>query len=167
MMLKWIDLVWEPATEGKRALLVLDSFSAHVTNNVKKRLKEINIVPLVIPGGCTSKIQPLDVCLNKPFKAFCREHWSNYIMTQAEQVTTNKKLKPPQKADVANWVSDALRQLQDRPDMVIHSFTACRISDTTEARPTTLLEGQQYPDSDDEADDNPFTDELDGLDYDL
>ena len=87
-------------------------------------------------------------------------------MTQAEQVTTNKKLKPPQKADVANWVSDALCQLQDRPDMVIHSFTACGISDTTEARPTTLLKGQRYPDSDD-ADDNPFTDELDGLDYDL
>ena len=74
-----------------------------------------------------------------------------------------------QKADVANLVSDALRQFQDRPDMVIHSFTACGISDTTEVCPTTPLEGQQYPDSDDEADDNPFTDELhvDGLDYDL
>ena len=64
-------------------------------------------------------------------------------------------------------MSDALRQLQDRPDMVIHSFTAGGISDRTEARPTTLLEGQQYPDSDDEADDNPFMDELHGLDYDL
>ena len=74
MMLQWIDLVWEPATEGKRALLVLDSFSAHVTNAVKKRLKEINTVPLVIPGGCTSKLQPLDVCINKPFKAFVPEH---------------------------------------------------------------------------------------------
>jgi len=74
VMLKWIDLVWEPATEGKHALLVLDSFSAHVSNDVKKCLKEINTVPLVIPGGCTSKIQPLDICLNKPFKAFCREH---------------------------------------------------------------------------------------------
>ncbi len=29
-MLHWIDLVWEPATESKRALLVLDSFSAHI-----------------------------------------------------------------------------------------------------------------------------------------
>ncbi len=27
MMLKWIDLVWEPATEGQRAMLILDSFS--------------------------------------------------------------------------------------------------------------------------------------------
>ena len=130
MMLRWIDLVWEPATEGKRALLVLDSFSAHVTNDVKKRLKQINTVPLVIPGGCTSKIQPLAVYLNKPFKVFARKHWSDYVMTpQAEQVIATKKLKPPQKADVANWVSDAVRQFQDCPDMVINSFTACGISD--------------------------------------
>ena len=46
MMLQWIDLVWEPATLRKSALLILDSFSAHVTNSVKKRLKEINTVPL-------------------------------------------------------------------------------------------------------------------------
>ena len=97
MMLEWIDLVWEPATEGKRALLVLDSFSAHITNDRKKRLKQINTVPLVIPGGCTSKIQPLDVCLNKPFKAYVRQHWSKYITAQAEQVVSTKKLKPPVK----------------------------------------------------------------------
>jgi len=67
MMLEWIDLVWEPATEGQRAMLILDSFSAHITPAVKQRLKEINTVPVVIPGGCTSKVQPLDVSLNKPF----------------------------------------------------------------------------------------------------
>ena len=169
LMLDWIDLVWEPATERKRALLVLDSFSAHITSDVKKRLKEINTIPIVIPGGCTSKIQPLDVSLNKPFKAFVRKHWSEYIMTQSENVTSNKKLKPPQKADVANWISDAVLQLQDKPDMVINSFSACGISDQAEARPSSLLEGQQYPDSEDEAGDNPFIDnELEGLvsDYD-
>lgn len=133
IMMTWIGLVWEPATEGRHALLVLDSFSAHVTNNVKKRLKEINTVPLVIPGGCTSRIQPLDICLNKPFKAFARKHWSDYVMTQAEQVIVTKMLKPPQKADVADWISDALSQLQDWPDIVKNSFAVCGISNTTES----------------------------------
>ena len=94
MMLEWINVVWEPATEGKHTLLVLDSFGAHVTNDGKKQLKKINTVPLVIPWGCTSKI---DVCLNKPFKSFAKKHWSDYVMAQAEQVTTTKKLKPSQK----------------------------------------------------------------------
>ena len=63
MMLEWIDIVWEPATEGRRAMLVFDSFSAHVTPAVKQKLKDINTVPVVIPGACTSKVQPLDVSL--------------------------------------------------------------------------------------------------------
>ena len=140
----------------ENTLLILDSFSAHITNDVKTSWEEINTVPIVIPGGCTSKVQPLDLCLNKPFKAFVRKHWSEYIITQSEDVTSNKKLKPPQKVDVASWVSDALIQLQDRPDMVTNSFSACGISDEAEVHPSTLLEGRQYPDSDDEAVDNPF-----------
>lgn len=55
LMLEWIDLVWEPATEGQRALLGLDIhvFVAHFTPAVKQKFKEINTVPLAIPGGCT------------------------------------------------------------------------------------------------------------------
>ena len=30
----------------------------------------------VIPGGLTSIVQPLDVCLNKPFKDHLRSKWS-------------------------------------------------------------------------------------------
>ena len=64
MTLEQIDLVWEPAT-GHRALLILDSFLAYITVAIKQKLK-INTVPMVIPGGCTSKVQLLDVSLNKP-----------------------------------------------------------------------------------------------------
>ena len=58
MMFQWIDLVWEPAPEGRRAMLIFDSFSAYITPTVKQKLKDINTVPVVIPGGCTSKVQP-------------------------------------------------------------------------------------------------------------
>lgn len=68
LMLEWIDLVWEPATEGQRTFLVLDAFVAHFTPAVKQKFKEITTVPLAIPGGCTSKLQPLDVSLNKQFQ---------------------------------------------------------------------------------------------------
>ena len=48
--------------------------------------------------------------------------------------------------------------------MVINSFSACGISDTNNTRPTSILEGQDYPDSDE---DNPFADELEEIDYEI
>ena len=133
-------------------MLVLDSFSAHVTPAVKQKLKSINAVPLVIPGGCTSKIQPLDVSLNKPFKSYVRKYWSNFVL---EQPVNIQKLKPPTKQDVAKWVSIALDELQEKPDMVVRSFEACGILRSGNARPAGLLQGQLCDDSEDELDD-PF-----------
>ena len=52
-----------------RSLLVLDSFSAHKTDAVKQRFREKKTDLAVIPGGLTSRLQPLDVLLNKSFKS--------------------------------------------------------------------------------------------------
>jgi transposase-like protein len=70
-MIWWIENVWtQRARRGvnPRSLLVLDSFTAHKTDAVKKRFREKNTDLAVIPGGLTSRLQPLDVSLNKPFK---------------------------------------------------------------------------------------------------
>jgi len=48
---------------------VLDSFRGHTVDNVKNRLIEKNTNIAIIPGGCTSKLQPLDVSINKSFKS--------------------------------------------------------------------------------------------------
>ncbi len=37
-------------------------------DSIKKKLINAKTHQAVIPGGTTSVLQPLDVCLNKPFK---------------------------------------------------------------------------------------------------
>ena len=86
-------------------------------------------------------------------------------MSQAEIVTSNKKLKPPQKEDIANWVSDALHQLQEKSDMIKHSFVVCGISGSAAVHPSTIREGQQYPDTEDETGDNTYDSDEEELDY--
>jgi len=54
------------------SLLVLDSFRGYLVDSVKLRLKEENTTMAVIPGGCTSRLQPLDVAVNKSFKMYLR-----------------------------------------------------------------------------------------------
>ena len=59
--LKWIF----PAFDLSKKLLVWDSFRAHISENTKKVIKSMkNLYTAVIPGGCTSLIQPCDVGIN-------------------------------------------------------------------------------------------------------
>ncbi|RPB05506.1 hypothetical protein L873DRAFT_1797893 [Choiromyces venosus 120613-1] len=53
-------------------LLVLDLFGAHKTEEVLDTFSANDIVVSMIPGGCTSLVQPLDVSINRPFKDILR-----------------------------------------------------------------------------------------------
>lgn len=62
----------------KKALLqalVLDSMRAHITDSLKAAIKKINSIPAVIPGGTTKYLQPLDISVNRAFKAALRGEW--------------------------------------------------------------------------------------------
>ena len=68
----WIENIWtKRAGRGRNpnSLLVLDSFAAHKTKIVKQRFREKGTDIAIIPGGLTSRLQPLDVSLNKSFKS--------------------------------------------------------------------------------------------------
>ena len=58
LMLKWIKDVYHKYTKKDHSLLALDSFRGHLTKSVKKYFRKGNTVMTVIPGGCTSKVQP-------------------------------------------------------------------------------------------------------------
>lgn len=57
----------------KTRLLVMDTFSAHLTEEVRDEMKKMRIAGSYIPGGCTGYVQPLDVALNKPLKQLIKE----------------------------------------------------------------------------------------------
>jgi len=68
LMLTWISDIWVEHTKKRPSLLFLDTFSAHLTEKVKDPFQKSNTTIIVIPGGCTSILQPLDVSINKPIK---------------------------------------------------------------------------------------------------
>ena len=75
----WLDNVWSARPGGlrkQRSLLVWDVFKSHLTPNTKKQLAVTCTDSAVISGGLTSLVQPLDICLNKPFKDRVHEQWN-------------------------------------------------------------------------------------------
>ena len=85
VMLRWVREILRPSLQRRSALLVMDSFSAHITSKVKAELAKINTHLAIILGGCTSKTQPLDVALNKPFKDRDRRQWTEFMPTRQEE----------------------------------------------------------------------------------
>ena len=64
----------------QRALLVWDSFRGHLTDAVKDLLARRNVDVAFIPGGLTSVLQPLDKCIDKPFKAKLRMLYETWMV---------------------------------------------------------------------------------------
>ena len=70
VMHDWIDNVWTERNPlgNPQSLLILDAFKGHLVDSIKHRFSEKNTHLAVIPCGMTSKLQPLDVAINKNFK---------------------------------------------------------------------------------------------------
>jgi transposase-like protein len=112
-MLEWVERVWKPiAQQHSRTLLLMDSFSAHLTTKVSRALAMVNTELEIIPGGYTSKLQPMDVGVNKPFKNYI---CNNYI----DWMKDNGNAKPTREI-VAKWISEAWDRLT--PTICTNSF---------------------------------------------
>ena len=60
---------------------------AHLTNVVKAKVKKTNSELAVISGELTKQLQPLDIGINRPFKAKLRVAWEHW-MTDSEHTFT-------------------------------------------------------------------------------
>ena len=116
----WLDEIWVKYVKKinkelglENSLLTYDAFSAHKTNTVASKLNENKSDALMIPAGCTSKCQPMDVCINKPFKAILRKCWVEHVNKAVEKMSTptpsDYKLPPPTRQDMVDWVEKAFQ----------------------------------------------------------
>ena len=154
----------------ENALLTFDAFAAHLTDDVKSQLLEAKADTLAIPAGCTSKCQPMDVCLNKPFKAFLRKCWVYYILSVVETFPDASQdpslnIPTPTRQQMVDWVKEAFDYLTRNQEMVKDSFEVCGItvSDTEKVRNADFYKRymndalESLGNEVEEEDDDPFT----------
>ena len=104
---EWIRTCLPRSPVNERLLLVWDSFRAHLTESVKADLQRRRIDIAVIPGGLTPVLQPLEKCLNKPFKDNMRKHYLSWMITGPFEFTPAGKKKAPSRNLVLRWVKQA------------------------------------------------------------
>ena len=113
-------------TPDQRALLVWDSFRGHLTDGVKELLARRNVDVAVIPGGLTPVLQPLDKCLNKPFKTRVRAQYQAWMVNGPFTYTPSGRKRAPSKELVLQWVNKAWQEIP--AELVIRKFKSCGIS---------------------------------------
>ena len=95
LMHVWLEDIWLKHTKlmsqklgFENLLLTFDAFSAHKTDEVEAKLVQNKSDILMIQAGCSSKCQPMDVCINKPFKANLRKCWVGYVAKMIDESMT-------------------------------------------------------------------------------
>ena len=156
---EWICQCLLRTPRNEQSLLVWDSFRAHLTDEVKADLMRRKIDVAVISGGLTPVLQPLDKCLNKPFKDNVRRKYLAWMISGPFNYTLAGKKKAPSRNLVLRWVHEAWQEIP--VEMVAKSFKTCGISnplDGTEHDDLFTDEAQEIDDDED----NKFETESEG-----
>ena len=122
---EWIRTCLPRNPDNERSLLVWDSFRAHLTESVKADLQRRKFNVAVIAGGLTPVLQPLDKCLNKPFKDNIRRQYLSWMITGLFEFTPVGKKKVPSRNLVLKWVKQSWAQIP--AGMIRKSFKTCGI----------------------------------------
>jgi hypothetical protein len=78
----WVSDYWKPFVESNGieiSYMILDESTVHLTQSVKDALIACGTEFDYIPGGYTSRVQPLDVGINKPFKNNIRNQFEDWM----------------------------------------------------------------------------------------
>ncbi|XP_073425682.1 uncharacterized protein [Dendrobates tinctorius] len=73
-------------------------------------------------------VQPLDACLNKPFKDRIREQWNEWMVSGEKSFTKGGNMRTPQLDVLCKFVIKALNDID--AETVIKSFKKCGISNS-------------------------------------
>ena len=110
--------------EDHPALVILDIFVAHRTEDVKQLYAEHNILLEFIPTNCTGELQPLDVSSNRDLKGYLK---NQFLQWYADDVTTQLKTGEGVKINLqlsaikplhTNWLLQVWHMLSGKPHII-------------------------------------------------
>ena len=126
-----MDSEKSPIHTTSESTLVWDSFRGHLTDAVKDLLVRQNVDAAVIPGGLRSVLQPLDKCINKPFKAKLRMLYETWMVNGQFTYTPSGKKRVLRKELVLTWINHTWNGISQ--DLIEKLFKSCGIANALDS----------------------------------
>ncbi|KAK7910104.1 hypothetical protein WMY93_014788 [Mugilogobius chulae] len=110
-MSEWLSEIYVKRPGGffhkHPSLLICDSMRAHLTDAIKKQVKQTNSSLAIIPGGLTKELQPLDIGVNRAFKVKLRAAWEQWMTEGEHTFTKTGRQRRASYATICQWIVDA------------------------------------------------------------
>ncbi|NWV27218.1 POGZ protein, partial [Origma solitaria] len=125
----WAARVWRKHAEfhgegRKKGILVLDSHRTHLSEEVLSVLSSAATLPAVIPAGCSSRIQPLAVCIERSLKSYLHQKWKEEIKNFPSDSACDSGILLQ---FLLRWLGEALDVIGNSPDLVRRSFLVAKV----------------------------------------
>ena len=141
IIVPFVEKTRESLGEDKAAVIIMDNFKGQVTPAMNELLEQHNIHSCLLPPNTTDRLQPMDLSVNKPAKAFLRgefQKWySDKIMQQLDNPTADfstAELNPvdlsmaAMKEITGQWLVKMYDYISNNPDFTVNGFLHSGIS---------------------------------------
>ncbi|XP_069805457.1 pogo transposable element with ZNF domain isoform X3 [Dendropsophus ebraccatus] len=121
----WSLTVWKKHVDGpnNKGMAVLDCHRSHMSEEVLALLSSTCTLPAVVPAGCSSKIQPLCVCIRRVVTNFLHKKWRDQARGMEEESCSSEMLLQL----VVHWLTEVLDVISDHPELVQQSFLVASV----------------------------------------
>ena len=119
-MLNWDNDVLKPyvtmAPVGIISILFLDLFKVHLLGSVADAIQGLGVELKIIPPGCTGLMQPIDIRINKPFKANMRNIYTEWLLKQ----DADAAIPSASRLDVSAFILEAVKSI--KKETIVNSW---------------------------------------------
>jgi len=134
IIVPFVEQTRESLGEDKVAVAIMDNFKGQVTSAMTELLERHCIHTCLIPPNTTDRLQPMDISVNKPAKAFLKEQFQKWYSEQViEQLNSEDfeivELEPVElsmavmKEIRAQWLVDMAEYISNNPDFIVNGFS--------------------------------------------
>ena len=156
---EWIETCVPRIPTDERSLLDWDSYRVHLTESVKEALQRRKINVAVIPGGLTLVLQPLDKCLNKPFKDHVKTKYLSWVVAGPFEFTPAGKKKGPLRNQVLRLIKQSWNEIPE--EMVSLSVKTFGISNALDGTEDDAVYEEEMPEIYGEEEEEEMEEEFD------
>ena len=120
---EWANPFKNPIAQNSDGKIMVDQ-----TDSVKELLKKHKTSLVSVSPGCTSRVQVVEVLINKPFKDEVCSLFEDHLDKNLDQHIDGKINASQRRVLITKWISEAWSKVEKMKDSIMRSFSCLSVA---------------------------------------